>query len=69
MGLLGVKELAGLLKISTRQVHKLRAMGGIPAPVKLGRSTRWSADEIDGWIRASCPAREVWEARRGGPRG
>lgn len=68
-GLLAVRDVAALLRISGRQVLKLRASGRIPVPLKLGRSTRWRAEEIESWVRAGCPSREVWESRRGGPRG
>lgn len=65
--LLTVKEVAAALKVSPRQVWKLKTMGRLPWPVRLGRSVRWRADEIEAWIEAGCPTRERWEAmRRGG---
>ncbi|MCC7291373.1 MAG: helix-turn-helix domain-containing protein [Phycisphaerales bacterium] len=68
-GLLTVRDVAGVLRISSRQVQKLRASGRIPAPVKLARSTRWRADEIQAWVQAGCPAADEWTARKGAPRG
>ena len=36
--------------------------GRTPLPVRLGRSVRWDAEELDAWISAGCPCRERWEA-------
>lgn len=32
-------------------VYELIAEGAFPAPVKVGRSSRWREEEIDDWIR------------------
>ena len=65
MELLTVKEVASRLKISPRQVWKLRAAGKIPGPVNLSRSVRWLASDIDEWIRLGCISREEFEQARG----
>lgn len=52
--LIDARELARRLGISTRQVFKLRAMGRLPEPVKLARSTRWREGEIDRFIECGC---------------
>jgi len=52
--LLRVNEVAELLRISPRQVWKLRAMGRLPEPVRLGRSVRWRARELDAFIVNGC---------------
>ena len=44
--LLGVKELAGLLKVSVRSVWRLRSAGKLPEPIKIGRSVRWLEQDI-----------------------
>ncbi len=36
----------------------------VPAPIRIGRSVRWRADEIRRWIGAGCPARDAWERIR-----
>lgn len=59
--LLTARDVAGVLKITTRQVFKLRSSGRMPAPVKVGRSTRWRASELAGWVEAGCPGRDEWE--------
>ena len=62
MELLNVKDVAARLRISQRQVWKLLASGRIPVPVRLSRSVRWRADDIDQWVRLGCPSRECFEA-------
>jgi excisionase family DNA binding protein len=56
--LLRDRELAELLGVSRSMVHKLHAQGALPAPVKLGRCTRWNRDIIELWQRLSCPRRD-----------
>ena len=43
---LTVGEVASLLKISTRQVHRLVKKGAIPRPLKIGGSSRWLHNEL-----------------------
>ncbi len=62
MELLTVKDVAALLRISTRQVWKLLASGRIPSPVRLSRSVRFRATDIERWIRLGCPNRERFES-------
>ncbi len=59
--LLTVNGLAKELKISARQVWKMLSRGDLPSPIKLGRSVRWRAAEIAGWLDAGAPTRELWE--------
>lgn len=49
--LLRVVEVAAVLGISVRQVWKLCQRGELPAPVRIGRSTRWRESEIQDRIR------------------
>ena len=49
--LLRAAQVAEALGVSVRQVWKLRAQGSLPAPIKVGNSTRWRASEIQRWIR------------------
>jgi excisionase family DNA binding protein len=53
--LVAVGEVARRLSISIRQTWKLVAAGKLPAPIRLGRSVRWRAAELDSWIGAGCP--------------
>jgi predicted DNA-binding transcriptional regulator AlpA len=57
-------ELAAMLAVSRSHVHRLRAAGRLPAPIKLGRVTRWVRGEITEWLAAGAPSRELWEARK-----
>ena len=59
--LLTVTGLAAQLKVSVRQVWKMNSSGGVPSPIKLGRSVRWRAAEIARWLDAGAPTRELWE--------
>ena len=49
--LLTAEEVGAVYRISTRQVWKLIEIGSIPAPIKLGRSTRWRASDIQAALR------------------
>lgn len=60
--LLGVEELARLLKCSVRHVRRLCDRGMMPAPVRLGALLRWSRATIEDWIAAGCPA--AWKVGR-----
>ena len=69
MELLSVRELANRMKVSTRHVWSLLSSGRLPEPVRVGRSVRWRADDIDQWIRLGCPNREKFEGELvGGPK-
>lgn len=63
-----VADVAELLDVSRRHIWKLLASGRMPAPIRLGRSVRWRADELRAWLDAGCPERERWEAMKGGSR-
>ena len=66
--LLTAQELAALLKISMRQLWRLRDSGTIPLPMAIGdggRTLRWSADTITRWVNDGMPnvRRTRWMAR------
>jgi predicted DNA-binding transcriptional regulator AlpA len=50
--LLTIHELSGLLKISHRSIWRLVRQGQLPAPIRLGSSSRWRSDQIVVWINA-----------------
>ncbi|MEI7923672.1 MAG: helix-turn-helix domain-containing protein [Planctomycetota bacterium] len=52
--LISASELAEMLHISERTLWRLLSAGQIPKPVRIGRSTRWRANEIRDWIESGC---------------
>ena len=61
--LLTVKEVAGCLKVSSRQVWKLIASGRLPQPMRLGRSVRWRGDDLSMFVENGCNM-EAFNAER-----
>lgn len=57
-------EVAKLLNVSLRHVNALNASGRLPRPIHLGRSVRWPRAELESWLAAGAPSREVWEQMR-----
>jgi excisionase family DNA binding protein len=62
------EEAAKLLDISKRHFASLHAQGRIPKPISLGRSVRWSVDELREWLAAGAPERSRWEMMKKGER-
>ena len=58
--LLGREQFAEALGISTATLDRLDSAGKLPKSVPLCRGRRRRA-EVDGWLVAGCPARELWE--------
>ena len=56
--------VAVMLSVSARTLWRMHAAGELPAPVKVGGSTRWRLSEVRAWVEAGCPARRQWEAAR-----
>jgi excisionase family DNA binding protein len=54
--LIGIKDVAGMIGCSSRHVARLAKNNHLPAPVKVGRLTRWRKAEIQEWILRGCPA-------------
>ena len=50
--LLRVKEAADTLAISVRALYRLVANGQLPAPLKIGKSTRFPVSDIEHYIDA-----------------
>ena len=63
-------EAAALLGCSRSHFRNMDRLGMIPAPVRLGRSTKWRRDELIDWLNANCPPRHRWNWRpmKGGAR-
>lgn len=51
--LLSLKAVSGRCFLSHSHIYSLIREGLFPAPVKIGRTSRWVVSEIDAWI-ASC---------------
>lgn len=61
--LLGREQLAEALSISTATLDRLDAAGKLPKAVPLCRGRKlWRRTEVDSWLAAGCPSREVWSA-------
>ena len=58
------KTFGQKLSLSKRQIFRLNSCGKIPAPIRIGGSVRWSAEEISAWLAASAPDRRTWEAMK-----
>lgn len=58
-------DLCQLLQTSTATLHRLKAAGKLPAPLRLGGQLRWDADEIREWVAAGMPDQKRWEAPGG----
>ena len=48
--LLNVREVAELLSISERTVWKMASCRELPAPLRIGRSQRWSKKALEEWV-------------------
>lgn len=55
MELVNARDIAKLLKISTRGVFRLADRGAMPPRLKLGASSRWRRGDIEAWIADGCP--------------
>lgn len=64
--LLSAKQLGLMLALSKRQIFRLNACGLLPRPVKIGGAVRWKLADISCWQEMNCPARQEFEARKGG---
>lgn len=62
--LISAKELAKMLSLSKRQIHRLNSCHRLPAPTRIGGSIRWIESEIVEFIKAGAPDRKSWEAMK-----
>jgi predicted DNA-binding transcriptional regulator AlpA len=58
--LLSARDLAKMLRFGVRTIRSMDAAGRLPAPLRIGGSVRWRAEEIRDWTEAGCPDRETW---------
>ena len=61
--LLTAHDAALLCGVSTRTWRLWDEMGYTPQPVHIGRSVFWKHKELNQWIDAGCPKRELWVYR------
>ena len=61
---ISAKEYGQLISLSKKQIFRLNSCCKIPAPIKIGGSLRWSAQEIVDWLAAGAPDRQTWEAMK-----
>jgi len=59
--LIGTKELAKILGVSTRSVARLECSGRLPKPLRVGGLLRWPEATIARWIDSGCPSRANFE--------
>ncbi len=60
-------ELARLLGISVRSVHRFRSAGKLPRSVQVCGSSkvlRWRRAEVIAWVDAGMPLMKSWETKR-----
>lgn len=58
-------ELAKQLGISERHLWAMLAEGRLgPQPLAFGRAKRWNVAEVQAWLAAGAPTRDVWQARQ-----
>lgn len=50
MQLLGIDDLAQLLRLSRRKVEQMLISGELPPPMRFGRLRRWHPESIDQWL-------------------
>ena len=63
--MIDVREVATILKISTRSVWRLVSRGELPQPIRLGRNVRWRCSDIDRWIETKInDSRQTDDLRR-----
>jgi predicted DNA-binding transcriptional regulator AlpA len=58
--LLNARQSAELCGLSEATWWRLHAAAKCPAPVKIGKSTRWRVEELRAWTEAGCPDRQTW---------
>jgi len=60
--LLTASEAARLIGISRAKFYAMHSSGRLgPLPVSFGKScTRWIRTELESWVEARCPSRDIW---------
>lgn len=54
-------DVVNFLRICPRKFAYLRAQGEMVPPIaKIGRSLRFSPEEVQAWVQAGCPSTSEW---------
>jgi excisionase family DNA binding protein len=62
--LLSAKDAAELLGIGKTLFYSMNSSGRLgPLPVRLGKRSLWRQNELEEWVRAGCPHRNIWKQR------
>lgn len=59
--LIDVRDVAKLLKLSTRTIAKMSQTGRMPPPTRIGAAVRWNEKELRAWVDAGCPGVDAWK--------
>ncbi|MFO0848328.1 MAG: hypothetical protein U0871_07200 [Gemmataceae bacterium] len=62
--LLTRRELANVLRISTRTLDRLRAAGLVLDPLPGPGHPNWEAGEVGDWLKAGRPSADAWRRLR-----
>jgi hypothetical protein len=62
--LLTQRDLASLLRLSTRSLDRHRSAGEILNPLPGPGQPRWDPDELAAWIKAGRPSAAAWQRLR-----
>lgn len=63
--LVSAAQAGALVCVNRSTWTRWSAAGKIPAPIRIGGAVRWSYAELQEWIKAGCPGRVAWIARKG----
>jgi excisionase family DNA binding protein len=58
--LLTIKQVAQILTVSTRTIHRWNSSGLIINPVKVAGTVRFKESELSAWIDVGMPKRKTW---------
>jgi hypothetical protein len=58
------EHASALCDVSRRLWGAMDSAGRIPRGRRLGRAKVWLVEELREWLRAGCPDRATWEARK-----
>ena len=61
MRLINLSEVMLRTGFKKTAIYSWVKMGSFPQPVKIGRSARWSLEEVDTWIQSRLDARSLTE--------
>lgn len=56
--LLKLPTVCATVELSSPQIYRLMDQGRFPKPVHIGRSARWSRDDVQAWIQQQKDQRD-----------